>query len=449
MLRKNISQSSSPQLPKYEGIKWLDVNLPGRAANWLDTNKSGVYQRKTRHAKARERIQGYIDSESWSWPSREIIFISDLHADADALLASLVASGGVKKTGAKDHQFKLTEKGKQALFIFGGDFFDKGPSNLRLIRVLHSLIKTRARVRLLAGNHDIRVLFGMRSVGNTNDPRNGHFFIRMGAKAVPFLKEIRDEYLQGKHTLKYIPNRKTCMLNMFPTEHWWNSFPELASWVMPKVAIDREMGKIEKKVARFEQVCERNGLSVREAYAAALKWQSLFLDESGEFHWFFKRMRLTHRKGSFLFLHAGIDDRTATMINNYGACYLNKLFRSQLMGSPFEFYYGPIANMIRTKYREVDMPLTYSGTGQAHQAGILALVHGHRNLHRGQRIALRKKILHFECDVTLDKGSREKEGLTGDGAGATLISPQGYILGISTDYDHIKVFQPGDLVKKQ
>jgi len=300
-------------------------------------------------------------------------------------------------------------------------------------------------VRLLAGNHDIRVLFGMRSAGNGADPHNGHFFVRMGAKAIPLLCEIRDGYLGNKHALEGIPSRQECRDKLFPAPIWWQQFPQLASWVMPPQAIDREMRKIRSKVDNFERQCARAGLSLRQAYAAALKWQQLFMTEDGEFHWFFDRMRLAYRKGSFLFVHAGIDDRIAAMLKGTDTRFLNRVFRQQIQGSPFEFYYGPVANIIRTKYRNVDMPLTRSGARHVHEAGIYAVVHGHRNLYRGQRIALRKHVLHFECDVTLDCTSRRKEGLRGAGAGATIIHPCGQVLGISSDYDRIKRFEPGTI----
>jgi len=437
-------------LPDYHGLKWLDDSLPTKlpesTRDWLDCSKHGLRQRKSSGLKSRGTVKSLLQAHDWQWPHRSTVFISDLHADGDALLASLVASGGIKKTGKADHHFKLTEQGRSMLFIFGGDFFDKGPSNLRLLRVLRLFIKTGARVRLLAGNHDIRVLFGMRSVGQTEDPHNGHFFIRMGAKAIPFLREIRDEYLSGKDALKGVPDEKICIKRIFPTDSWWQQFPEMASWVMPPESIRREMDKIRYKADRFELLCEQAGLSLREAYAAAVKWQQLFLSHGGEFHWFFKRMRLAYRKGSFLFVHAGIDDRIATMLSDNNTGFLNHQFKQQIQGSPFEFYYGPVANTIRTKYRTVDMPLTGRGAKQVRDAGIHAIVHGHRNLHRGQRIALRKELLHFECDVTLDRHSRSKEGLRGAGAGATLIQPGGYILGISSDYRDIKLFHPESIL---
>ncbi|MER2491011.1 metallophosphoesterase [Catenovulum sediminis] len=427
-------------LPNFANQQWLAAQLPVETENWLDGKKYAVRKCKSNYTKAKESVLALLKTTEWKWPKRPVIFITDLHADANALTHSLLASGGIEITN-KGKNFKLTEFGKKALFIFGGDFFDKGPSNLELLRALHQLIKTGARVRLIAGNHDIRVLFGMRSVGQTDDPRNAHFFIRMGAKAVPFLQEIKEQYLT-KTDLKNTPEQAQCERMLYPQENWWQQFPQLATWVMPQVAIDREMQKINKKVERFSHVCSQHQLTVREAYAAAIKWQQLFLQPDGEFYWFFKRLKLAHKTGSLLYVHAGLDDRTATMLNEFGVSHINNSFKEQLNGSPFEFYYGPLANTIRTKYRVVDMPLTEVGTEQAHQAGIYAIMHGHRNLHHGQRIAIRKQLLHFECDVTLDINSRQKERLSGSGAGATLITPQAEIIGISTDYKHIKVFQP-------
>ena len=134
-------------------------------------------------------------------------------------------------------------------------------------------------------------------------------------------------------------------------------------------------------------------------------------------------MRLAARRGSFLFVHAGLDDRTATMLRDHGTSHVNQLFQSQLFGSPFEFYFGPVANAVRTKYRQVDMPLSAMGQHQAERAGIHAIVHGHRNLHRGQRLTMRQGILHFECDITMDRASRAKEGLTASAPAPPLSTP--------------------------
>jgi hypothetical protein len=73
--------------------------------------------------------------------------------------------------------------------------------------------------------------------------------------------------------------------------------------------------------------------------------------------------------------------------------------------------------------------------------GIHAVVHGHLNLHHGQRIVLRRGIVNFECDTTLDRNSRAKEGLSGHGVAVTIIEPDGQVIGISGDYPYKKIFE--------
>ena len=121
---------------------------------------------------------------------------------------------------------------------------------------------------------------------------------------------------------------------------------------------------------------------------------------------------------------------------------LNSKFRELMFDDPFDFYYGPFANIKRTKYRNVDMPLTRNGVRKIHNSGIHVLVHGHRNLLHGQRLMLRKGLLNVECDATLNRNSRKRDGLKGAGAAVTIIRPEGCILGISSDYPYIKVFDP-------
>jgi hypothetical protein len=102
-----------------------------------------------------------------------------------------------------------------------------------------------------------------------------------------------------------------------------------------------------------------------------------------------------------------------------------------------------MANIIRTKYRPTDMPLTRNGVKLLRKkSAIHAIVHGHRNLLHGQRVMLRSGIVNFECDTTLDQNSRKKEGLKGPGAAVTIFRPEGLVMGVSTDYPYVKVFEP-------
>ena len=439
-------KNSCKYLPRYKGASWIKASLPEQGQVWMLGKQRSVKKDKYHSAAYAQEMRKAIGEEPWIWPKRTVYFISDMHADADAFFASLVASGGVKKTGPRDKDFKLTREGRKARFLIGGDCFDKGPSTLRLLRVIRRLIDRGGDVQLLAGNHDVRMLLGILAVGMEPDPRIDHFFIRMGPKMVPFLSEIRDKYLQGKKALLGVPDTRECRRLLYPPKSWFREFPKLAVWAMPESTIEREMQKLRKKLKDFEVDCEKAGLSLRMVYAAARKWQELFLHSKGEYAWFYKRMKLGYREGSFIFVHAGIDDRMAKLISEKGMKHINRKFRKQMYRDPFDFYYGSMANIIRTKYRPIDMPLTRYGVKLLRKkSAVHALVHGHRNLLHGQRVMLRKGIVNFECDTTLDRNSRKKEGLEGPGAAVTIFRPEGLVMGVSTDYPYIKVFEPASI----
>lgn len=378
----------------------------------------------------------------WQWPDRPIIFLSDPHADAEAFISSLELSGGIKKTGRNHQEYKLTKAGRKASIIIGGDCLDKGPSNLELLRSIHKLSNKGADVRILAGNHDIRLLTGLYALTGKKKTGNEHFFIRMTPKAIPLLREVHEQYLRGRGKLSRVPGLKECKRQLYPSAQWFEEFPKHSSGMLSRTAIDKELRRMEKKTEHFESLCDDAGLCLRRVYASAEKCRELFLGKSGEFSWFFRHMELAHQEGSFLFVHAGLDDHVAQLIKDKGIRHLNREFRKRSRSDLSDFYYGPIANTMRTKYRESDRPLTDEGVEQMHQQGIHAIVHGHRNRLSGQRLMLRQGMLHIECDITMDRHSRKKEGLEGVGAGVTIVHPEGKVIGISKDYPYAKVFEP-------
>lgn len=436
-----MSKKKHSVLPRVRGKKWIRAQLPRGRQPWT-LGKPADAANKDLQQTLQDALQVARQYGKWQWPRRQVFFVADAHADADAFVDSLAASGGISKTGPKAENFTLTKAGKKASFIIGGDCLDKGPDNLRLLAVIKLLMDKTRRVKILAGNHDLRLLMGLRCLQLPPDPRTDHFFIRMSPKVVPLLKEVYDYYLADSDALSNTPDKAKCRHRLYPPADWFAEFPLHAQWVMPQQGIDKETGKLRQKIQRFESVCANAGLTLRMAYAATMKCQQLFIHPDGEFYWFFNRMQLACKMGSLLFIHAGVDDRVSAMIEQKGVAYINRQYRHQVKNDLFEFYYGPIANTVRTKYRPVDMPLTESGVKHLHRHGIKAVIHGHRNRLSGQRLMLRQGLLHLECDTTMDSQTRKKEGLNGRGAGVTIIRPQGQILGVSSDYHSIKVFAP-------
>ncbi|MCO8122197.1 metallophosphoesterase [Stieleria sp. TO1_6] len=431
-----------PYQPDYRGKRWIEVDLPTQSCDWSTGGEQSIVTDRDNVNDLVEVLGNFQAGKKWQWPKRQLYFISDLHADPDAFNASLVASSGVSQFGSGHRDFKLTSSGRKARFVIGGDCFDKGPDNLGLLRAVRHLKDQGARLTLLAGNHDIRLLFGMRVVGAEKEVRNEHFFVRSGQKIIPLLREIWEVYLAGKTKTKDLPNVATCRQRLYPRASWFDEFPKIKGGDILPSQFERELQRIAKKMDRFESLCGDAGLDLRQVYAATQQWKALFLKRRGEFRWFYNDMQLCYRSGSFLFVHAGVDDEVASILARDGVAQLNRAFQTSVRLAPFDFYYGALCNTIRTKYRAVDRPFTAKGAKQLRKAGITAIVHGHRNLHHGQRLSLRQSQLNFECDTSLDRHTRKVENVVGRGASVTIVHPDGYLLGVSSDYPKIKVFHP-------
>jgi len=435
-------QTPIPAITDYPHHAEIITRLPTEWTSWPRDDSS-----VNSHVLESNNTPARFQKNKLRWPKRSVVFISDPHADARAFEASLIAAGVVerKKKAGLGH-LTLTKKGKKSEIIIGGDCLDKGPSNLELLRSVKQLYNIKARVTLLAGNHDLRLLMGLLALARKKDVGNQHFFVRMGKKVVPLFREVFDEYLAGTNWDKKIPDEETCRKHLFPGEDWFKEFPFHAAGFLTVEGIDREVRKMESKNHSFEKHCRAAGLSLRQVYATSLKCQQLFLHKKGEFNWFFRKMELVAKRGSFLFLHAGLDDSMGQMLLKSGTSYANKAFHRNLKRRDlFSFYYSSIANTFRTKYRDADLPLTDRGVKAIHKAGIHVVVQGHVNRQQGQRIAIKKGLVHVEADITLDSHSRQSEGLKSYGIGATLIDKSTGIVGLSCDYPTAKVISAEEL----
>jgi len=397
-----------------------------------------IYEPADEFAASIKQVREYARQKPWVWPSQSHLFFSDMHADADAFLRSLVASGGIEKTGPNDEDLVLTTFGQQAAFVIGGDCFDKGPNNLRLFRVLAKLRSIGTKLHLLAGNHDLRTYIGLACAGR-KDTRHAHLFVRMGKKTAPLFKEIYDTYFAGSDH-SYSMSDDEVREHLFPNEDWYTDFPESVAGMMPEDRITKELRRIREKTSEFEFRCKKIGMSLAMVNATINKAREIFLDKNGEFGWYFHEMELCHKAGSFLMLHAGVDDTVAEIIQQQGVKALNAKYQQALNGDLFDLYNGSLGNVFRTKYRKGDLPFTSKGLANINTAGIYAIIHGHRSLLYGQQITLRNGLLNFECDASVDCNTRELEDLPGLGGAVTIVRPDARILGISTDYPLAKMF---------
>lgn len=384
----------------------------------------------------------YLAGRMWVWPGREVVLITDMHADADALLDSLEAAQFIERSGHGPSGLQLSARGKHATLVLAGDFLDKGPHNIELLRAVNAVRNTGARMVVLAGNHDIRTRVGVSCFGAT-DPRLSHMFIRMGKKSVRLFKEIHEGYTAGRAADYHDLSDAQILEQMLPEPGWAEAFPGVARTYVSEAKIERELVRIPEKQEQMLQEVADAGMGLGEYYAAVCAFRKLFLQPEGEFGWLFGEMRLCHREGAVLFLHAGVDDEMARLIADQGHGELNTRFDTLMQrGAWFDLYNGPVGNVFRTKYRDSEPILTAEGVAALGGAGIHAIAHGHRNITLGQRMIFRRGLLNFECDASIDRNTRALEGLSARGAAATVFRQDGSVVAISGDFPSCKVFDP-------
>lgn len=418
------------------------ADLPRTCESWrLAERHSGGGSPACAYA-VRESLKAAARHGAWDFPDRPVVFLSDPHADAEGFLRSLVAAGVIRRLAQGPDDFELTAFGRAARIVIGGDCLDKGPSNLDMLDSLAALMNTGAEVHLLAGNHDLRMRVAIQGLTGTRSPLTEHLFIRMGRKIIPLLREVYERYVAPHGIGTHVPDEAFCRARVFPAPGWAERFPQLASSHLSDHAIARELDRMARKQVSFEVDVARAGLSMRALYAAALHCPELFFEDSGPYGWFFASMEVIARIGSLLFVHAGLDDAMCDLLARGGVTAVNGRYRQDAERDPFAFYCGPVANLVRTKYRTSDRLLTSQGVAQLHRTGVKMVVQGHVNNHAGQRLLAKQGLLHLEGDVTLDRASRGFEGLSGIGAGATLFFPSGDVLGLSSDYPNAKHFHP-------
>ena len=258
-------------------------------------------------------------------------------------------------------------------------------------------------------------------------------------------REIHERYLAGTPEAASDMSDEEVCAELFPSEDWYAEFPKFAAPWMNEHKLAHELRRIREKSHELREACQEFGLTLPMMHAAQRKARALFCDPDGEFGWFFKDMILARRAGSFLFVHAGVDDVVAGILRHRGTDGLNQDFRRLMTENLFELYHGSLGNAFRTKYRAKDLLLTERGVTDMHLAGLYAIVHGHRNVLRGQRMMLRAGILNLECDASLDANTRSIEGLDGPGGAVVIFRPTGRIEAISTDYPYVKTLDADEV----
>lgn len=372
-----------------------------------------------------------------NWQLNEpLAFVTDIHGDAPALLRSLIA-GGLMQDNATLDQLNWTDAGLTRRLVLGGDCFDKGPSTLALLRLVKRIWQDKPNSIWLVGNHDLRFMLGMRSLQLDKTPLQSHFFSRMGKKAIGLLAEMHQDCPTDfaiDHPAYWVD------------AYWPQAFRAQAQGLLGKRLAKKEIKQLHAKQADMQQACRKRFASA-QAFDQACSWAvHEFLAPEGEFYGLVQSWQLHFNAGPFWFSHAGVNDLAiADWQANHQA--LNQGYQQAWQaGDLFGLYYGPLGALMRTKYRKYDWPFSAQGAQRLKDAGILAIVNGHRDSGQGQQLYVRQGLWNFDCDTQMNSHCRAKDQLAPGGWGITLFEADGSVCALSSDHPGERWFYPhGDI----
>ncbi|TVQ72628.1 MAG: metallophosphoesterase, partial [Oceanospirillales bacterium] len=289
------------QLPtplNYLGQEWIDAHLPTTFCNWLEQKQYGWVVDGQVDQSLVEELTNLANPDTWQWPDHLVVFVTDLHADAEAFSASLVASGLFERHGEQPNQISIAADTPVFEIIIGGDCLDKGPANLPLLRLIRQLLDQQIPITLLSGNHDLRLQLAVNTLKAPDCTLNGHFLIRLGSKVMPLCVELLNEYPLTPDEQSRLPSEAECLARLLPSDDWHLRFQQEATSHLTASQIHTELSRLESRKQRFFRAAEKAQLSMQQIFAALERWRQLFLEPNGEFHWFVRDQQLGCRRGS-------------------------------------------------------------------------------------------------------------------------------------------------------
>lgn len=408
-----------------------DYGLP--LADWLS-----LHPDDPEHARFAD-VADYLGNAGLTGPECPHVMLTDIHADPEAFLRSLALAGVISHPAV---DAPLTTFGRKAKVVLGGDYLNKGPANLELLKVLRAFHAAHGNTVVLGGNNDLLVLMGLAYAGRKGTATTQHMFIRMAEKAMPLLREVFDTFVHGDPDVTYMAEdaAKDWLL---PAKNWQETFPAVASRIMSADQVDHERKRLPKTLKGYEDARNKAGLTHAQVQAAVVKAQRLANTPTSDLGWLFSSLRLLYQAGSYLFVHAGVDDTLALRLQTSGVDGVNALFDRLVQQHDLALYYGSVGNAFRTRYHpKKNRLLSPEGVEAIHATGVKAVVHGHRGTKKGQRLVWRCGLLHVEGDTTMDSTSRKVDNLVGAGQGALHLETDGRLVAVAADWHQAKVFAP-------
>ena len=88
MATKKTRETTTNNNPQSTSGASPDACLPSKSQSWIAGGPKAIRVDRASHRSLKKEIQKVLDQKAWKWPKRRVFFFSDLHADADAFIAS-------------------------------------------------------------------------------------------------------------------------------------------------------------------------------------------------------------------------------------------------------------------------------------------------------------------------------------------------------------------------
>ncbi len=280
------------------------------------------------------------------------IFIPDIHGDVEALRKTLLAA----HLGQTKHGELVFEDPGLHELVFTGDYIDRGPANLEALELVLAIREHFKDVILEPGNHDITALHAL---SHPDEPE----WMRLWMDGVPVLHQIAKRYRLYLH-------------------HQMKDAHPLAN-----APLEPGDAETQKYLATWQSFIECHPEMQSTDFPAAYeRMRELFF--TGPFRVLFEQMKMAHRIGGILAVHAGMNEKGMAL----GIERLNQLYQLAWKRRDFKFLFdydwktrqpvpdAPLASLIcmMKKLPPSQTPLISKRTADMmYEEGIRVMIHGH------------------------------------------------------------------------
>lgn len=353
-----------------------------------------------------------------------LVALGDLEANAATMTRALTKVGYLGTIGLPNGSKKIivTETGKKEKVVQTGDLFDRGVHPLKMLFRIQGMRHQGMNFVTVAGNHDLHNLhlFSCPSVIN-DDPK----FYQFIERATSYIEAFRNYQARNNQIEKLIAANQSEEIQ----QHLLDAHAYLI-WRFTDPCVSDNNGLFEELKKKYFPDSDKEP-SIRDYLR---KLHNLFFGNengTGQLQNYTENVVPFYKEGPILFLHAGLDDNWAEIIEQRGIDGAIEFFRENAGKGNLGEFYGPSSKYGQMFWLRGKDTLTPKAVKVLKKLGITTIIRGHDvqpdNCHSVMKI---DEITIINNDVGISKGN----------VAGIILDTTGQIIGFNpADKERIKV----------